>query len=429
MVDNYNFSKKKLLVLGGALLHRPVVETAKKMGIETYVTDFLPIEKSPAKQIADHAWNIDTQNYDLIAEKCREEQIDGVLNVYLNPSQIPCQKICEKLNLPCFASLEQYYAFTDKAAFLRICEENGVDIIPQYKESDFSTENNDVEYPVYVKPSDSRGTRGQRVCRNYDEVLAAIPIARKESSNGEVIIERFMENVQDIQLTYFMIDGEPYLECIGDKYNGTAKEGYQGSVIAGICPSVNEKTILDDANPKICRMLKKLGLQNTPVFLQGFLDGKKLRLYDPALRLPGFLHEVNMREATGFDVYRAMIIFALTGSFPPELKEINEKRKMAGKLSASIWLFVRGGVISEVEGIDEMRSYDSVKQINQNYFVGDRIEDWHDIRNTFCEIAMLCNDFDEVKQMVELIYKTIRVKDEQGKDMKIVYFDANRLDG
>lgn len=419
--------RKKLLILGGSILHCGIVETARQMGIETYVTDYLPLEKSPAKQLADHAWDLNILDCDQIVKRCKEEGIDGVLNAYINPCQLPYQEICEKLNVPCFASKEQYQIFTDKKLFLKTCMENDVDIIPQYHEDDFAFDNPNIEYPLYVKPSDSRGSRGQSVCREYAQMADAIAKAKKESNNNEVVIERFMEDAQDIQLTYFMIDGEPFLECAGDKYNGTAKEGYQGSVIAGFCPSIYETVIRSGAHLKICKMLKKLGLKNTPVFLQGFLEKDKLRLYDPALRLPGFLYEQILREATGLDVYRSMINFALTGSFLPELKELDEKMHMNGKLSVSIWLFVRGGNITKILGIDEIRKESSVLKIEQRYHEGDRIEDWRDIRNNFCEIAALCTDVEEAKELIKKIYDTIHVLDENGKDMIIVTFDPNNI--
>ena len=233
----------RILILGGAALHCGVVETARKMGVETYVTDCLSVEDSPAKQIADHAWDLDIREYDRIIDRCRKEGIDGVLNVYIDPCQIPYQKICEKLGLPCFATSEQYSIFSDKKQFLKTCSENGVDIIEQYQESDFLSDNSDIRYPVYVKPSDSRGSRGQAVCTSRAEVKTAIDAAKKESGNGEVVIERFMEGFQDIQLTYYVIDGEPHLACIapweatGDMYRESLAPG-------GIpCPSFNREII------------------------------------------------------------------------------------------------------------------------------------------------------------------------------------------
>lgn len=418
---------RKLLILSGAALHCGVVETAREMGVETYVTDYLPLEESPAKQIADHAWDLDIFDVDGIVDRCKEEGIDGVLNVYIDPCQIPYQKICTKLGLPCFATKEQYNIFSDKKEFLKACQKNNVDIIEQYSEGDFGFNNPDIIYPLYVKPSDSRGTRGQSVCRSYGEMAPAILKAKEESGNGEVIIERFMEDCQDIQLTYFVIDGEPHLSCIADKYNGTVEEGYQGSVTAGVCPSVNEDIVMSDAHPKICKLLRETGLKNTPVFLQGFIDGNKLRLYDPALRLPGFLYEHNLRKATGLDIYKSLVYFALTGSFLPELKEVDVKRNMAGKLSVNIWVFIRAGRITEIRGVDELRKHPSIVRIDERYRVGSIIEDWRNIRNNYCEIAMLCNDVGEVKQLINMIYTTIRINDEHGEDMKIVFFDAERL--
>lgn len=97
-----NLKGKKLLILGGAHLHCGLVKTAKDLGIETFVTDNLPIGISPARQLADHAWELNVTDVDTIVERCRQEHIDGVINIYFNFCQIPYQQICERLGLPCF---------------------------------------------------------------------------------------------------------------------------------------------------------------------------------------------------------------------------------------------------------------------------------------------------------------------------------------
>ena len=86
---------KKLLILGGANLHCDLVIAAKNLGVETFVTDYLPIDKAPAKQLADHFWDLDVTDVDAIVERCRIEHIDGVMNMYYDPCQLPYQRICE----------------------------------------------------------------------------------------------------------------------------------------------------------------------------------------------------------------------------------------------------------------------------------------------------------------------------------------------
>ena len=98
---------KKLLVLGGAAVHCKVVEAAQAMGVYTVVTDYL--ENSPAKLIADESWMLNIMDIEEIVSRCREENIDGVLNFCIDPAQRPYVAICEKLGLPCYGTSEQVH--------------------------------------------------------------------------------------------------------------------------------------------------------------------------------------------------------------------------------------------------------------------------------------------------------------------------------
>ena len=123
---------KRLLVLGGAFQHCKVVEAAKELGVTVIVTDYLPVEQAPAKQIADKYYMHNITDIDEIVAMCREENVDGVMALCLDACQRPYQQICEKLQVPCFGTKEQFRILTDKNAFKRACVANGVDIIPEY---------------------------------------------------------------------------------------------------------------------------------------------------------------------------------------------------------------------------------------------------------------------------------------------------------
>ena len=106
-------SKKKLLILGGAFQHCKLVRAAQSLGLHVVVTDNLPILDSPAKKIADEAWQINIYDVDLIVEKCRENNIDGVISGWLDPCQRPYVQICEKLGLPSYGTEKQFLMMTD----------------------------------------------------------------------------------------------------------------------------------------------------------------------------------------------------------------------------------------------------------------------------------------------------------------------------
>jgi len=81
-----------------------------------------------------------------------------------------------------FGTDEQTFVLTNKQAFKEFCIKNGVDTILTYTDKDIN--NDTVEYPVLVKPIDSRGSRGSSVCRNKEEVMSAIMTANAESRMG-----------------------------------------------------------------------------------------------------------------------------------------------------------------------------------------------------------------------------------------------------
>ena len=414
-----NLTGKKLLIMGGAFLHCELVRAAKRLGVETYVTDYLPLERAPAKQIADHAWDLNVTDVDAIVERCRQEHIDGVVNMYYDPCQIPNQQICEKLGLPSFGTRDQYQIFTDKKRFHETCVHYGIDIIPSYSEEDFTFDNPDILYPLFVKPSDSRGSRGQSVCHSYAEVGPAIKRARMESMSGGVIIERFMEHMQDLQLALIMIDGEPYLEEAADMYSAIDESGQILPYSVAVLPPIQEEYILELLSGKLGAMLKDLKLHNSPVFLQGFLDGEKLYLYDPALRLPANVYEKVLLKYFDLDIYSAMTFFALTGSFPSYLRNMQSILRLTGTVVVSLRVYIRPGQIHKICGIENVANREGIIHFSPVYKEGDIVEDWRDIRQSFSLIVMVYKSIDKAKETTEFIYQSLQILDEKGVDMKL----------
>ena len=50
---NTSLQGKRLLIMGGMQISCEIVRKAQEMGIFTIVADYYPVEKSPAKRIAD----------------------------------------------------------------------------------------------------------------------------------------------------------------------------------------------------------------------------------------------------------------------------------------------------------------------------------------------------------------------------------------
>lgn len=416
--------EKKLLVLGGAFQHCKLVEEAKRNGIYTIVTDNLCPEDSPAKQLADEYWMLNIFDIDGIVEKCKEEKIDGVISGWLDPCQRPYAEICRRLELPAYCNPEQVIYMTDKVAFKDMCRKYGVDVIPDFTLED--VRNKTVEFPVFVKPVDSRGSRGQTICNNYESLDEAISFAQKESSDGRVLIEKCMENVNEFHVTYFFVDGEPYMVRGSDNYCGPKELKMNKVVSCAVYPSRFIDDYIRSAHKNVVNMFKSLGIKNGPIFMQGFRDGDKFRFFDPGLRFPGVDCELVIQEAVGANYMKAMIDIALTGRC--ELPEADGAYNLGGKIASVLYLNVRPGKIKSIKNDDLIKNDPAVIAYLPRCKVGDEISWSYNVNQRFAEIDILADTFENLVQVMDKIQTKIFVEDESGENMIFNLFDLNRIE-
>lgn len=418
-----NYQGKKLLVLGGASQHCKVVEAAHRLGAKVYVTDYL--KDSPAKLIADDSFMIDIFATEKLVELCRQESIDGVAAISLDACQIPYQKVCEEMNYPCFGTAEQYRILTDKEKFKRCCQKYGVDTIPSYTEMDLY-DNDKIEYPVFVKPVDSRGSRGQHICVNRDSAIEAVKRAKKESKSGNVLIEKYMQGYPDFTVAYLIKDGEPILVRTGDRFEGPIGSGIENLCIASCSPSKYTDVYLNGAHKNVISMLKGIKLRNAPVFFQGFIDKDKIRFYDPGLRFAGGEYERLQYIATGKDIIEMLIEFALSGQQSNQVID-HSISKLNGKYLIQLDPTIRIGKIKEIQGIESIQRNPAIIYITQRYKVGDQVSDGNDLRRRFAEFAILSDSIEDEIKNIQFIQKKLRVIDTDGRDMIIYPFEIKNL--
>ncbi len=421
-----NLKGKKLLILAGADVHVKVVQAAKELGVYTIVTDYLAVEDSPAKQIADEYWNLSITDVNEIANKCKEENVDGVLAFCIDPAQMPYQQICDKLGLPCYGTKEQFEILTDKRLFKDYCVANGVGIIPEYTEEDIESGN--ITYPVLVKPTISRGSRGQTICHAKEEVKDAIEIARKESKDGGVLIERFMQGVQDMAFAYMVVAGEPYLVKIGDRYLGAPEDNLDRQQMATIVPSMHTNEYLAKSDARVKNMIKKMGITFGAVFFQCFYENGQEYMYDPGLRFPGSDYDLVLKQATGFDPMTAFVHFALTGDINSCVGDIKTAYHYGGGHCFILSLSARAGKIAILDGVEEVAKHPYVFSAYARHKVGDVIENHGDVTQRVAEFCSYIPKDGSIEDFADYIYRTVQVKDEDGKDMIISKVTIKDLD-
>ena len=425
-----NFLKgKKLLILGGAFQHCKLVEAAHELGVEVIVTDYLPIEQAPAKQLADKYYMHNITDIDDIVEMCINEKVDGVISTSLDACQIPYQKICDRLGLPCFGTKEQFEILTNKKLFKEYCIKNGLDVIQEYNVNCFANKDvceKIVDFPVFIKPCDSRGSRGQSICYSFAEAVKAIEFAKKESITNTVVIEHYMGQDNDFSITALVINGIVYPFRTVDRFLGKYEDGLDKLAVGAVMPSKYTKLYLEKIHKNFKNLVKSIGIVNGPVFMQGFVDGATIRFYDPGLRLPGGEYERMFNFITGKNIFHPLIEYALTGNVTENRLGLKDKDIfLKGKYAVQILPALRGGRIANIRGLSLLEKHPQIVSAFRKYNVGDFVQETHNVSQRFCEIDVVCNSGKEIKEITNYIYNTLEVFDDFGDNMIISKMDLD----
>ena len=237
-----------------------------------------------------------------------------------------------------------------------------------------------------------------------------------------------MGNKNDICISYVVINGKVYLTRVGDRKLGRIEDKMERVSMMGMAPSVYTEMYVNNVNEKVAKMLKNIGLKNAPAFMQGFVDGDTVRFYDPGLRYPGAEYERMYERVHGVSLVKPLIEFALTGEISYETVIPVDGYLQKGKKTPYLLVSVRPGKISRILGEDEVRNHPAVVSMSTKYKAGDEVGEHYNVNQRFCEIDLVCEDTEDLKNTISWIYDTLIIEDENGENMVFSKVDINTLE-
>lgn len=422
------FNNKRLLILGGNPETGVLVEIANSLGIYTIVVD--PNLNSPAKKLANESYEFDGFNIDEIVELAKKIKVDGVLVGVADILVAPYQEICEKLQLPCYASQEIVKAFCSKDGFKIACEKYNIQDIPGYYINDTLNLNKlpELTFPLMVKPVDNGAGVGMRICNDKNDLQNSITNAIQFSKKGGVLVEQYM-NCDDIFAYYTFKDGKAYLSAIADRIT-TKKQGNLSPVCIGaIYPSKYTNQFISKINPLMVAFFEKLGIKNGVLNLQFFVKNNQYYAYDPGFRLQGEAPHIHILEINKFDHRKMLLNFALTGSLGVD--DFNEKNDYLFKngYASTIWVLLKSGTIGVVKGLDIIKLDNSVSFVMERFKENDTIEPnmVGTERQVFARIYLQCIKFEVLKEKISKFQQILEINDVNGENMIIDWVDTNTI--
>lgn len=427
-----NLKGKRLLILGGNRISCEIVRKAKELGIYTMVTDWYPIDRSPAKQLADEYFMTSTADIPSMVKLIKDEKVDGVITGFTDSVLPYYADMCELAGLPHYGTREQFETLTNKNAYKKLCKQYGVPVVDEYHltENDLHTDKvNQIKYPVLVKPADGSGARGVFICKDKDELINNYQKALRHSETKEIIVERFVEG-KEVTVFYTLRDGEIYLSAMGNRHIKDNQKDTLALPVAYTFPSIYLKDYTRNVDPRVKEMFSSLGMKDGMVFMQCLIEDGECLVYDIGYRLTGSLEYKLLEEICGYNPLEMMINYALTGKMADFSLE-EKANPFWDTYACNVSFLIKPGVIREIQGVDDILNTSKVIDAVLAHVEGDKLPE--SAKGTLRQIVLrafaTASTQEELEVKLNEIYEKLNVISDQGENMLLEGLDTGEMKG
>ena len=206
-----------LAIIGASYLQLPLVLKAREMGLGTLC--FSWPEGAVCKNHCDIFFPVSITEKDRIAEICRDHKIDGVATIASDVAVPTVCHVAQSLGLNGNTERSAFLS-TNKNAMRAAFRTAGVNSPPSQKVRDEAEALDAAErlgWPLIVKPADRSGSMGVARVLDADSLCGAVRKALDDSLCREAVVERFIENAQEISVEGISHDGVYHLLAVTDK--------------------------------------------------------------------------------------------------------------------------------------------------------------------------------------------------------------------
>jgi len=397
------------------------------MGLYVIVADY--DENAPAKIMADKASMVSATDIDAVVNLIKEEKIDGVLTGFIELLLPYYQQVCEKAQLPCYASKEHIDYATNKNKFKQLCRDYNVPVVEEYKIDYpfYKADCENISYPVLIKPSDNTAGRGISICYNTDELIENYRKTLSFSPSKQVIVEKYMP-WKEVTIFYTIQDGNVFLTAIADRYIQNRQNKSIPLPVAYIFPSKYLQDYINSLDSKVVNMFKSVGVQNGMIFIQSFVKNGNFVFYEMGFRLTATLEYHILSKTNNINILEHLTYFAVTGKMSE-----NELYKTivptSDKFGGNITFLIKPGIIGKIEGEHEVLKLQGVTACFLSYKEGDEIPEQAvgTLLQVIARVLFVSNSKLELINVMDAIHSVFKVYSKTGENLLLKTFDTKEL--
>lgn len=403
---------KRLLVLGTTSSEIPLVRRAQQLGVYVIVTDNnLDPGRSPAKAVADEAWDVSWSDQEALAMLCARKGVDGACAGYSEMRVEALVSLCERMGYHCFANAGQLSLTRDKILFKGLCEKYGVPVVKGHRDA-----SEVAGFPVIVKPSDRGGSIGVSIAHDAEELAMAVDLAKRSSLCSRAVIEDYVGGHPKFDAYYAVVDGEAFLVATDDVLpsyeNGTERVVQSGWVM----PSREHGRFADEADGPLRELIADLRIRNGLISFSGFASPEGFEFFEAGFRLGGDNLSEYVSRLCGLNVLDLFIYFALLGDSSSTLQSLDWELRPQLKC-ATINVYSKAGVIARISGFSDVRDMPECALALTYAQPGAHCAGTGAMR-TKVGMAYFCHESPSVlARCLEQAYEAISVEGVRGEDM------------
>lgn len=420
-----NLKGKKLLVIGSDGSNIAAIETAQKLGIYVIVIDSITDKlKTPSKQIADEAWDIDYSDLNTIEEKCREAGVNGVFAGYSEFRVLAALAIAERMGFPFYANKEQIDLTRNKRLFKDESIKYGIKVPKDYSYKYPVSEEvkAKIEYPAIVKPADYAGRKGITICEDASVIDKAIEYAASKSQSKTVIIEEYLEGTE-YSSVYTLVDGRISLSCVNEKYITDDQDVKSGLCEFLVSPGFLLDEYIKEVDPCVKAFLKGINAKNGIAFFQGMYTKKGIYIFEMGYRVNGNNDFTVIEQYNDINYMKMLINFSLTGTMGEGIEKDNPH---FNSYTATMPVNVHAGTVGKID-YSKLTENKAITDIHCSIKEGSVIVEDGSTQQKVMSFRINANTIEELSDIVDYCNKYLIIEDENGKNMRFKPFDSKKL--
>lgn len=402
---------KRILMLGASCFFMDAYQYAKNNHIYTVAVDFRDEKFAICKKIADVSYSVSTRDMDALLAIAEKEQINGIYAGASETNMPTAIRLAEKLHIPFYCGKEQWAIGTNKRLFKEMCIRHKVPVTKFYEitEDNYVEKSVVIDYPVVTKPVDNNGSTGIKICNNQQEFLAGYQKAVSNSETRDVLVEEYIP-YDSVIIHYTMVNGKGYFCGMLDKKSSKITDNGAPIMALQFFPAYGQQQYINSLNQQVIEMFENEGFKNGPIWIEAFYDGHNFVFNEMGYRFGGSMTYHVVKYLTEIDQIGLLMA-----------READDIELYHWPYSEKTYciapIHIKPGLIHEIKGSDEVKNMDAVYAIAFCHVEGDRIEATGTVSQVFCYLHLLCDDRDEVNEVIKEVLTKMQVLNEQHENL------------